>query len=150
MNRLVTTSQMREIDRKTIEEVGIPGLLLMENAGLGVVRIVEALLSTGGGKRIHIFCGTGNNGGDGFVVARHLFNHGFDVSLFLVGDKNRVRGDAQVNIWLRLEPCHLARQLLRVPKVVRGEKGREPTLRAAQSQVARRCRARIGLIQVAN
>lgn len=98
MNHLVTTSQMREIDRRTIEEVGIPGLLLMENAGLETVRVVKDLLNTLGGNRIQIFCGTGNNGGDGFVVARHLFNHGYDISIFLVGEKSRIKGDARVNL----------------------------------------------------
>ena len=104
MRRLVTAEEMREIDRCTIEDLGVPGLLLMENAGLGVLRVVEQLLSESKGKRVTILCGRGNNGGDGMVVARHLFNRGILMGVYLVGKKESVKGDARINIQI-LESC---------------------------------------------
>lgn len=98
MRLVITSEQMREIDRRTIEEVGIPGIILMENAGLGTVDLIEEVLSELGGSRITILCGPGNNGGDGMVIARHLYNHGFEIDVFLIGDHNRVKGDARINL----------------------------------------------------
>jgi NAD(P)H-hydrate epimerase len=98
MKNFVTVKQMREIDRRTIEDVGIPGLLLMENAGIGVVKVIEKQFRIEGQKRINIFCGKGNNGGDGMVIARHLFNREFILNIYLAGEKESVRGDALVNL----------------------------------------------------
>jgi len=98
MRLVVTSKEMREIDRRVIEDVGIPGIVLMENAGLGTVDLIEETLMEYDGSRITILCGHGNNGGDGMVIARHLFNHGFQIDVFLVGGKDRVRGDAKVNM----------------------------------------------------
>ena len=98
MQRIVTSSEMREIDRRSIEEVGIPGLILMENAGLGVVQVIETYFEEIIDASIMILCGRGNNGGDGMVVARHLFNRGFHVDVFLVGEKNKLKGDAKANL----------------------------------------------------
>ena len=98
MRYVVTASEMREIDRRTIEEVGIPGLILMENAGLGVVEAVLDLLKDIHDGRVVVFCGKGNNGGDGMVVARHLFNRGIDVDIYLTGKKNSLQGDALANM----------------------------------------------------
>jgi hydroxyethylthiazole kinase-like uncharacterized protein yjeF len=97
MQKLVTSAEMREMDRRTIEDIRIPGLVLMENAGLGVVRCVEEILCPPAGKRVGIFCGKGNNGGDAMVAARHLHNRGFDVKVILIGEKEKIRGDALVN-----------------------------------------------------
>ena len=97
MQRIVTAQQMREIDRRTIEDVGIPSLLLMENAGLGVVNVVEKILAETCGRRVTILCGRGNNGGDGMVVARHLFNRGTQLDVYLVGQKEMLKGDALIN-----------------------------------------------------
>jgi hydroxyethylthiazole kinase-like uncharacterized protein yjeF len=96
--KAVTTQQMREIDRVTIEEVGIPGLDLMEAAGQGVVKAIEGTLIDIGRSRVTIFCGKGNNGGDGFVVARLLTEKEADVEIYLLGERNEVRGDAKVNL----------------------------------------------------
>jgi len=98
MRHVVTASEMRLIDGKTIEEVGIPGLLLMENAGLGIVRLVGDVLATIGPDRVHIVCGKGKNGGDGMVVARHLVNRSIPVSVYLAGEKKALRGDALTNL----------------------------------------------------
>ena len=81
--RILNASQMREADRQTIEEVGIASLVLMENAGRQVVSAIESAYQDGLSGRVAILCGRGNNGGDGFVVARTLAQRGVDVSVFL-------------------------------------------------------------------
>ena len=97
MKVVVTAAEMREIDRRTIEEVGVPSLLLMENAGLGVVNVADDMLVRMAGERVLVFCGKGNNGGDGMVVARHLFNRGYGIRIYLVGDAGDLKGDALAN-----------------------------------------------------
>lgn len=87
---------MGNIDRLATEEYGIPGLLLMENAGLQVVEAALSLLERGG-LHVVILCGVGNNGGDGLVVARHLSNSGYQVTCYLVGDPVKLKGDALTN-----------------------------------------------------
>jgi NAD(P)H-hydrate epimerase len=89
---------MREADRRTIEEIGIPSLVLMENAGRQVVAAMEAIYSDLTDRHVAILCGRGNNGGDGFVVARTLVQRGVGVSVFLIGQVSDVRGDARVNL----------------------------------------------------
>ena len=89
---------MREADRRTIEEIGIPSLVLMENAGRQVVAAIEAVHSELLEGRVAVLCGRGNNGGDGFVVARTLIQRGVDVSVFLIGLVAEVRGDARINL----------------------------------------------------
>jgi NAD(P)H-hydrate epimerase len=109
---LVTTSEMRELDRKTIEEVGIPGLLLMENAGLQVVRHAERRFGSWRGKRVLVLCGGGNNGGDGMVVARQVAQRGAEVTVVLAADPAKVTGDALTNLQIvqRLGlPLHILR-----------------------------------------
>lgn len=85
---LVTAEEMREIDRRTIEEVGIPGVVLMENAGSQVARKIKEVI---GDKRANIIVlsGHGNNGGDGFVTARHLGNNGYHVETWVIGDMKK-------------------------------------------------------------
>ena len=69
--KILTADEMREVDRRTIE-AGIPGIVLMENAGHRVVEFLELRFSPLSEQRVVIFCGKGNNGGDGFVIARQL------------------------------------------------------------------------------
>jgi NAD(P)H-hydrate epimerase len=89
---LYRAEQVREFDRIAIEELGIPGATLMERAGLAAF---EALRRTWpGARRVSIVCGPGNNGGDGFVLARHAAAGGFDVRVSLVGEAARLGGDA--------------------------------------------------------
>src|SRR5438309_5398986 len=95
--RVLNSAQMREADRRTIEEIGIPSLVLMENAGRQVVSAMEAIHGDLADHSIAVLCGRGNNGGDGFVVARTLLQRGVDVAVFLVGQIGDVRGDARVN-----------------------------------------------------
>lgn len=92
--RLVTAGQMRNIDANTINKFGIPGIVLMENAALAVVRQVRKILHGERqpkipGKKAVILIGKGNNGGDGFAVARHLSVSGMEVTVFsLPGEEN--------------------------------------------------------------
>ncbi|MEA2601320.1 MAG: ADP-dependent NAD(P)H-hydrate dehydratase / NAD(P)H-hydrate epimerase [Acidobacteriota bacterium] len=94
--RILTAEAMREVDRAAIEELGIPSLVLMENAAIGVV---EALCQAyGEADSVAIFCGPGNNGGDGLAAARHLAIRGFEVRIFLVAGGRPVTGDAGVQL----------------------------------------------------
>lgn len=96
--KVLTAAQMRQIDRQTIEEIGIPGTVLMENAGLQVTSVLRDELGVDSGKRVVVVAGKGNNGGDGLVVARHLFNQGVDCPVLLIGSMDEVRGDAALNL----------------------------------------------------
>src|SRR5919108_309054 len=96
--RVLTSAQMRDADRRTIEEIGIPSLVLMENAGRQAVAAMEAVYSDLADRQVAVLCGRGNNGGDGFVVARTLAQRGVDVSVFLFGRVAEVRGDARTNL----------------------------------------------------
>ncbi|HUT33887.1 MAG TPA: NAD(P)H-hydrate epimerase [Planctomycetota bacterium] len=88
--RWVTRDEMRGIDRRAIEELGIPALVLMENAGRGAAGEAAKLYREKGlGGPVLVFCGAGNNGGDGFVVARHLANAGLDVRVLCCFDRGK-------------------------------------------------------------
>jgi NAD(P)H-hydrate epimerase len=90
----LTRAQVREVDRRATEEFGVPGIVLMENAGRGAA---ELLLSLGVKGPVTICCGKGNNGGDGFVIARHLDNRGISVDVLLFARPQQLSGDAAVN-----------------------------------------------------
>ena len=90
--KIVSAEEMRSIDRATSERFGVPSLTLMENAGLAVAEHVLANYQSR--QRIVILCGKGNNGGDGFVAARHLHARGKSVEVILLADPADLRGDA--------------------------------------------------------
>lgn len=96
--------EVREIDRKAIEEYEIPGIILMENAGRNVAEEILKMLSWPKKAKVVIFCGKGNNGGDGFVIARHLYNKGVNVSVYLLTRISNVLadGDASTNLKILL------------------------------------------------
>jgi ADP-dependent NAD(P)H-hydrate dehydratase / NAD(P)H-hydrate epimerase len=96
--RVLNTAQMREADRRTIDDIGIPSLVLMENAGRQAVAAMEAIYGDLLERQVAVLCGRGNNGGDGFVVARTLMQRGVDVAVFLIGRVADVRGDARINL----------------------------------------------------
>ncbi len=96
--KVLTSKQMKEIDRVTIEEMGISGPTLMENAGLKIFQNIQKRFSELNKEKIVIVAGKGNNGGDGFVVARHFFNHGTDPEVLLLASKKEVKGDAALNL----------------------------------------------------
>ena len=96
--RVLNTQQMREADRRTIDEIGIPSIVLMENAGRQAVAAMEAAFEDLADSHVGVLCGRGNNGGDGFVIARTLIQRGVETSVFLLGSVADVRGDARTNL----------------------------------------------------
>src|SRR5207248_1399575 len=88
----------RDADRQAIEEIGIPSMVLMENAGRQVVAALEAAYDDLQDRHVAVLCGRGNNGGDGFVVARTLYQRGTDVSVFVIGSMIDIKGDARLNL----------------------------------------------------
>lgn len=95
----LTREQVRRIDRLAVEQYGLPGIVLMENAGRNAARVIRRqVLGAARGGRVAIVCGAGNNGGDGFCIGRHLANCGVDVKIYLAADAGRVGGDAATNL----------------------------------------------------
>lgn len=110
MVKIVAGAKMAQVDREAIERFRIPGLILMENAALGVVRHIKAILPERGRSRVLIFCGKGNNGGDGFVIARHLLRCGYRCQVWAMDRPSAYSGDAAVNYEILLKqdfPVHL-------------------------------------------
>ena len=95
---LTTAQQMKELDRATMEDLGIPGLVLMENAGRGVVQVIGRLYPNIGSAAV--LAGKGNNGGDGLVIARYLHHQGLAVAVYLAGAKQALKGEAAANLAL--------------------------------------------------
>jgi ADP-dependent NAD(P)H-hydrate dehydratase / NAD(P)H-hydrate epimerase len=106
---LVTAKQMQEMDRQTIESFGIPGLVLMENAGRGAFDFLFKKFKGIKKQKVAVLAGRGNNGGDGFVIARYLMEKGVAVTCFLFSSKDKVKGDAKVNLDLAQKLCDLSR-----------------------------------------
>ncbi len=95
---VTTAAEMRELDRATIEEIGLPGLTLMETAGRAVADAALRMLPPGAGGRVAVVCGPGNNGGDGFVVARVLRSRGVDATAYLAAGRAGIRGHAREHL----------------------------------------------------
>jgi NAD(P)H-hydrate epimerase len=95
---LYSTSQIKDLDNYAINKAGLPGILLMENAALNISAVIlEKLTSLKLGNRIGILCGKGNNGGDGFAVARHLANEGCEVTIISLGKPDELSPDNRMN-----------------------------------------------------
>jgi len=94
----MSRDEVRAVDRWAIDEVGAPGVALMENAGRSCADLVREKLRGLGHPEVCIFCGTGNNGGDGYVIARHLLNVGFKVTVVICGRREKIAGDARINL----------------------------------------------------
>ena len=92
----VTVRRMQELDRRAIVQIGIPGPVLMENAGRGIAEVALNLLRSSKGPVV-ILCGKGNNGGDGFVTARYLFARGVRAEIWLLGRPGELSRDARVH-----------------------------------------------------
>jgi hydroxyethylthiazole kinase-like uncharacterized protein yjeF len=106
MELVATAEEMQRCDRAAITKVGIPSIVLMENAGRSVADVIEENFGSVSGKLVYIICGKGNNGGDGFVVARHLHNRGAKVKIFLVLKASELKGDPKTNhaiVWKTLK-----------------------------------------------
>jgi NAD(P)H-hydrate epimerase len=95
---VMSRDEVRAFDAWAINTLGIPGVVLMENAGRSCAEFIKKELAGVTNPKVCIFCGTGNNGGDGYVIARHLLNSGFEVVVVLCGDRNKVKGDAKINL----------------------------------------------------
>ena len=96
--KLLTAEQMREADRLTTERYGIPSLALMDRAGTAVADVLREVCHDLDSRKIVILCGKGNNGGDGFVVARVLRERGLAPLVVLCADPESVSGDAAANL----------------------------------------------------
>ena len=105
---ILTRSQVRDVDRRAIEEYGLPGVVLMENAGRGAVDLLCCEGCTG---PVVIVAGKGNNGGDGFVMARHLAIRGIEARVVLCCDATQLQGDAAVHYHI-LQRAGLAGMIL--------------------------------------
>src|SRR4030067_2377814 len=107
--KVVTAEEMRIIDRRTIEGYSIPGSVLMDRAGLAVASRIKEAFSP---RKVIITAGSGNNGGDGLVVARNLYNEGWDVKVFFTAKPEDLKGDdllqyrIAVNFGLQIYPIN--------------------------------------------
>ena len=110
--KIITAEEMREIDRKTIAS-GIPSIELMENAGKAVARAIKSRYAPLRGKRVFIFCGKGNNGGDGLVIARLLARERAKIKVFLLAKKEELKRDPKINLRRALK------QKIRTPRPTR-------------------------------
>ena len=95
---VMTRDEVRAFDAWAINTLGIPGVVLMENAGRSCAGLIVEKLKDVAESKVCIFCGTGNNGGDGYVIARHLINRGIQVVVVVCGDRNKIKGDAKINL----------------------------------------------------
>lgn len=95
--RPLPADAVRELDRRAIQDYGVPGVVLMENAGRGAAELARQMLGNSRGPVV-ILAGRGNNGGDGYVVARHLANSGIVTRTFLLSPVQKITGDARVNL----------------------------------------------------
>lgn len=96
--RTMSREEVRRVDAWAIEEIGLPGAVLMENAGRSCAELIRDQLAGRQDARVCCFCGVGNNGGDGYVIARHLRNAGIDAPVVLCGPREKVSGDARMNL----------------------------------------------------
>jgi len=94
---ILTCEQIRRIDRLAMERYDMPSILLMENAGAGAARIIHREFEYLAHRTAVVFCGPGNNGGDGFVIARHLHNAGWNITIVPVVPPDQIKGDALIN-----------------------------------------------------
>ena len=96
--KILNALQMRNIDQRATRDYGIPGIVLMENAGLQVVDFLESTYPDLDEKKILLLCGKGNNGGDGLVAARHLHNRGYDIRVLLFARRADAKGESNTNL----------------------------------------------------
>jgi len=95
---VMSRDEVRAFDSWAINEIGAPGVILMENAGRSCAELIKGKLAGISKPNGCIFCGTGNNGGDGYVIARHLLNSSFEVTVVICGNPEKIKGDARINL----------------------------------------------------
>ena len=116
LERVVTAEEMRWCDEQAERKYGIPSLVLMENAGASVARLLRKQFGPLAEKKIAVVCGKGNNGGDGFVAARHLLADGGTIAVYLTSSASSLRGDAKTNYWILKKLSRDSAHSLRVEK----------------------------------
>ena len=99
---VMSRDEVRAFDGWAINEIGVPGVVLMENAGRSCAELIKEKLSGIDKPKVCVFCGRGNNGGDGYVVARHLLNSGFRVTVVLCGERTILRRRWAVSRLIRI------------------------------------------------
>jgi NAD(P)H-hydrate epimerase len=114
----LTRAQVREIDRRAIEQYHIPGIVLMENAALAATDVACAMLDDNCIGEVLVLCGGGNNGGDGLAIARHLHNRGAAVTIGLTTDPSNYRGDSLIN-WKIVQAMNLPTRVVQVDEIAR-------------------------------
>lgn len=117
--RVLSVKEVREADRRCIEELGIPGVVLMNNAGSAVFRELQP-------GPVVVVCGKGNNGGDGFVVARLALSAGWSTRVILVSEFSKVRGDAEIFMKVYLKLGGKVRECLREEDLIKEFQGIPP------------------------
>lgn len=127
MTKILTSAQMGTIDRITTERCGIPSLLLMENAGMHICRALEEHFEDLTGWDVSLLCGIGNNGGDGFVAARQLAQREAVPTVYLLGDPEKLKGDARINFQIL---AGIGIEVVRVPGADAWRELREEALSA--------------------
>lgn len=115
--RVTTAEEMRVLDRLAMDTYGLPGVVLMENAGAQVARILWQEFPDLRARRVAVLCGRGNNGGDGFVIARYLHNVGVPVQVFIMGEVENIRGEARTHLEM-LTHVGVAPQAVSTPEAV--------------------------------
>jgi hydroxyethylthiazole kinase-like uncharacterized protein yjeF len=108
---VMSRDEVRAFDSWAINKLGVPGVVLMENAGRSCAESIMQRLAGRKGAKVCIFCGTGNNGGDGFVIARHLLNENISVRVVVCGEPTKIKGDAKINLDLLIGLKHRIEQL---------------------------------------
>ncbi len=103
--KVLTAAQMQAVDRQAIDEIGIPGVVLMENAGRCVADEIVQRFASADLPRALIMAGKGNNGGDGYAIARHLLDYGWAVQILVLAERDAIKGDAAVHL-MALENCN--------------------------------------------
>ena len=115
--KFVTVQEIKALDRRAIGDLGIPSIVLMENAGRAVAQEVFKIVKGKRRTRVSVVCGAGNNGGDGFVAARHLLNTGVAVNIFLIGPPGALKQDAAVNYQILKRSGSSVRQVRGADKI---------------------------------
>jgi len=109
--RVMSRDEVRAVDAWAIDKIGVPGVVLMENAGRSCAELIKEKLAGVDRPSVCLFCGAGNNGGDAYVIARHLLNAGFHVKVILCSEREKIRGDAKVNLDILERLGHAVEQL---------------------------------------
>ncbi|MDO8733789.1 MAG: NAD(P)H-hydrate epimerase [Elusimicrobiota bacterium] len=118
IGQIISADEARGLDKIAVEKFSIPSIILMENAGKNTAEIILKKFHP---QQVAIFCGGGNNGGDGFVIARHLFNNDVKVKVFTAQKISKYTGDALINLnilqKIKIPLTYLSAQKIKIPKV---------------------------------